>query len=111
MQRKIIFRSKCPFCDNNDGIIEWKHSGCQGIGYLDTNGDITCENCNTKINLLNTRFDCGMHEYRFGDCGRFGRMETIRIFVLEKMNYDECFKYELLYNVSNRWIERNGRFY
>ena len=108
MQRKIIFRSKCPSCDNNDGIIEWKHSGCQGIGYLDTNGDITCENCYKIINLLDTQFNCSKHEYLYSNYNGFNQLNTIINFILKKMNIDKGFEDKLLYNVTNRWHERYG---
>ena len=106
MQRKIIFKSKCCFCDN-DEFIEWKHNVCGGIQYLDTNGNITC-NCNGMYNLLDVRCKCckckcGFHQL---DNNSYNQLKTIINLILKKMNIDDDFKVELLYNITIRWHER-----
>jgi len=107
MQRKIIFRSKCPFCDNNDEFIEWKHSGCQDIEYLYTDGDITCGECNKIFNLLDIRFSCPeCAKNAFQDYNSYNELKTIINLILKKMDIDDDFKVELLYNITIRWHKR-----
>ena len=104
MQRKIIFKSKCFFCDN-DEFIEWKHIKCGCIQYLDTNGNITC-NCNERYNLLDMKGQCGKCGYHKLDNNSYNQLKTIINLILKKMNIDDDFKVELLYNITIRWHER-----
>ena len=60
--KKIIYRSKCPFCENTNEFIRWSHSGCQNsYFYLDTFGDLTCSECYKVANLLEMQFACSSH--------------------------------------------------
>ena len=99
MSRKVTFQSKCPSCDNDEYIV-WRHRDCGGAYNLYTDGDIVCQRCNQKYNLLDMRFSCGTHE-----CWRsYNHNETLKYgnLIIKKMDIDDDFKLELLYNITMR---------
>ena len=105
MSKQIIFRSKCPSCENTNEFIKWSHPGCQNsYYYLDTFGDLTCSECHCRVgNLLEMRFKCSDHScYRARPCGG-GQLNTIVDLIEKKMDIDDDFKAELLYNIAIRY--------
>ena len=59
-----IFRSTCPVfnCDKTKLFI-WHHYGCPTFSktYISDLGIVRCEYCGMRENLINTKFDCGLH--------------------------------------------------
>ena len=98
MSRKVTFLSKCPSCDN-DKFIMWRHRDCGGAYDLYTNGDIVCQRCYQKSNLLDMRFACGTHE-----CWKVynGSSKDAINLIIKKMDIGDDFKEELLYNITMR---------
>ena len=110
MSKRIIFRSKCQFCENTNEFIKWSHSQCQNSSYfyLDTFGDLTCSECYKVANLLEMRFACSHcpSDYR----ARFdynNQLKTIINLIIKKMDIDDDFKAELLYNIAIRYKKYN----
>ena len=98
MSRKVTFRSKCPSCDNNHEFIEWRHRACGGAYYLYTDGDIVCQRCDQRNNLLDMRFSCGTHE-----CWKdYNETLNYVIYIINNMGIDKDFKLELLNNITMR---------
>ena len=110
MSKKIIYRSKCPFCENTNEFIEWSHPGCQNsFYYLNTFGDVTCSKCYRVANLLEMRFACSGHNH-----SRYqtflvdnNQLKTIINLIIKKMDIDDDFKAELLYNIAIRYKKYN----
>ena len=101
MLRKVIFQSKCPSCDNNDEFIVWRHRDCGGAYNLYTDGDIVCQRCNQKYNLLEMGFSCGDHQC-FRSYERHITLKNAINLIVKKMDVDDDFKVELLYNITMR---------
>ena len=102
MSRKVTFQSKCPSCDNDNEFIIWRHLDCGGAYYLYTDGDMVCQSCNKKYNLLGMRFACGTHN----DYKVYNKNEALKDainLIIKKMDIDDDFKVELLYNITMRW--------
>ena len=109
MSKRIIFISKCPSCENNQ-FIRWSHSGCQySYYYLDTFGDLTCNECHKVANLLQMRFKCSSHSSHFyyQACFDYNKLKTIINLIIKKMDIDDDFKAELLYNIAIRFNKHN----
>lgn len=50
------FITKCPCgCDK---VIRWLHSNCNGGLMIDDDGDIKCDNCKTRFNIMKAVFNC-----------------------------------------------------
>ena len=102
MSGRIIFRSKCPSCENTNEFIKWSHSGCQNsYYYLDTFGDLTCSECHQAANLLQMGFACYSHSLYYADYNN--QLKTIINLIIKKMDLDDDdFKAELLHNIAIR---------
>ena len=112
MSRRIIFRSKCPSCENTNEFIKWSHPGCQNsYYYLDTFGDLTCSKCDDRVgNLLEMRFKCSTHTSHsyYQACYDNNHLKTIINLIIKKMDIDDDdFKAELLYNIAIRYKKYN----
>ena len=108
MSGRIIFRSKCPYCENTNEFIRWSHSGCENSDYyLDTFGDLTCSECQRRVgNLLEMRFSCPSQDhYRYQARPDDNiQLKTIINLIVKKMDIDDDdFKAELLYNIAIRY--------
>jgi hypothetical protein len=59
----VEFVSKCPIqdCTNNE-IIHWRHTGCILGEYINSNGEIICNDCKMKKGFYEWNFNCGSHE-------------------------------------------------
>ena len=105
MSKKIIFRSKCPSCENANEFIRWSHSCSQNsYFYLDTFGDLTCNECHQVANLLQMRFKCSSHScyQAFSDANN--HLKTNINIIINKMDIDDDdFKAELLHNLAIRF--------
>ena len=99
MSKKIIYRSKCPSCENTNEFIRWSHPGCQNsYYYLDTFGDLTCSECHQVANLFQMRFACSSHSLYYADHNN--QLKTIINLIIKKMDIDDDdFKAELLDNI------------
>ena len=108
MSKRIIFISKCPSCENNQ-FIRWSHSGCQySYYYLDTFGDLTCNECHKVANLLQMRFKCSSHSCYKACLDDNNQLKTINNLIIKKMDIDDGdFKAELLYNIAIRYNKYN----
>ena len=106
MSKKIIFRSKCPSCENTNEFIRWSHSCSQNsYFYLDTFGDLTCNECHQVANLLQMRFSCPS-DSRYQACFDYNKLKTIINLIIKKMDIDDDdFKAELLHNIAIRYNE------
>ena len=105
MSKRIIYRSKCPFCENTNEFIKWSHCSCSqnSYYYLDTFGDLTCNECHQVANLLQMRFCCPGHSYQDNN-----HLKTIINLIIKKMDIDDDdFKAELLYNIAIRYNKYN----
>ena len=109
MSKRIIFRSKCPSCENTNEFIEWSHSDCQNsYYYLDTFGDLTCSECHQVANLLQMRFKCSSHSCYQACSDANNKLETIINLIKTKMDLDDDdFKAELLHNIAIRYNKYN----
>ena len=111
MSKKIIFRSKCPSCENTNEFIRWSHSCSQNsYYYLDTFGDLTCNECHQVANLLQMRFECSTHTSHsyYQACYDNNHLKTIINLIIKKMDIDDDdFKAELLYNIAIRYKKYN----
>ena len=107
MSKRIIFRSKCPSCENTNEFIRWSHSCSQSsYFYLDTFGDLTCNECHQVANLLQMRFECSTHSLYYADYNN--QLKTIINLIIKKMDIDDDdFKAELLYNIAIRCNKYN----
>lgn len=97
------FKSKCPFCTDNDWI-EWKHSECpDSYGEnIDIEGYITCNYCNKKMDLLTMDFYCKTNqEYRVFN--RKMQIRTLIALICKIDNIDDDFLDTLQDNLINRW--------
>ena len=111
MSKKIIFRSKCPSCENTNEFIRWSHSCSQNsYYYLDTFGDLTCSECQRRVgNLLEMQFACSF-QYHSSYQARpddNNQLKTIINLIIKKMDIDDDFKAELLYNIAIRYNKYN----
>ena len=104
MSGRIIFRSKCPSCENTNEFIKWSHSGCQNsYYYLDTFGDLTCSECHQVANLLEMRFKCSDHSCCRARPFDNNQLKTIINLIEKQMDIDDDdFKAELLHNIAIR---------
>ena len=102
MLRKVIFQSKCPSCDNNDEFIVWRHHDCGGAYNLYTDGDMVCQHCHQNCNLLDIKLACGKHECLRGFYDDNNRLKNTINLIIKKMDIDDDFKVELLYNITMR---------
>ena len=109
MSKRIIFRSKCPSCENTNEFIKWSHSGCQNsYYYLDTFGNLTCDECHKVANLLQMRFVCSSHSSYQACLDYNNQLKTIINLIIKKMDLDDDdFKAELLYNIAIRYKKYN----
>ena len=110
MSGRIIFRSKCPFCENTNEFIKWSHSRCQNsYYYLDTFGVLTCSECYQVTNLLQMRFNCPRYScYQAAGSDDNNQLKTIINLIVKKMDIDDDdFKAELLYNIAIRYKKNN----
>ena len=108
MSGRVIFRSKCPSCENTNEFIKWSHAGCQNsYYYLDTFGDLTCSECHTVANLLLMRFGCSCHSHYQAGLDYNNQLKTIINLIIKKMDIDDDFKAELLYNIAIRYNKYN----
>ena len=111
MSKKIIYRSKCPFCENTNEFIRWSHKSCQNsYFYLDTFGDLTCSECHQVANLLQMRFACDSHCHSdYETCSDANnQLKTFINLIIKKMDIDDDdFKAELLYNIAIRYKKYN----
>ena len=108
MSKKIIFRSKCPSCENTNEFIRWSHSCSQNsYYYLDTFGDLTCSKCDERVgNLLQMRFKCSDHSCCRAPSYGNNQSKTIINLIEKKMDIDDDdFKAELLHNIAIRYNE------
>ena len=108
MSKRIIFRSKCQFCENTNEFIKWSHSQCQNSSYfyLDTFGDLTCSECHKVANLLEMRFKCHSGNHTYLDDNN--QLKTTIDLIIKKMDIDDDdFKAELLYNIAIRYKKYN----
>ena len=110
MSKRIIFRSKCPSYENTNEFIRWSHSCSQNsYYYLDTFGDLTCNECYKVANLLEMRFVCSKCNscYKsFLDDNNY--LKTIINLIIKKMDIDDDdFKAELLDNIAIRYKKYN----
>ncbi len=110
MSKRIIYRSKCPFCENTNEFIKWSHNSCSqnSYYYLDTFGDLTCNECHKVANLLQMRFGCPC-DSRYQAClDDNNQLKTIINLIIKKMDIDDDdFKAELLYNIAIRYNKYN----
>ena len=108
MSGRVIFRSKCPSCENTNEFIKWSHLGCQNsYYYLDTFGDLTCSECHKVANLLLMRFGCSCHSHYQACLDDNNQLKTIINLIIKKMDIDDDFKAELLYNIAIRYNKYN----
>ena len=106
MSQRVIFRSKCPHCDNGK-LITWIHRGCGREYHLDTDGYLNCD-CGVKNDLLDMHFCCN-------DCckpekfpGKI-QFENLCGYIFHKIdNLDVEFKIKLYDNVASRYHGRYG---
>ena len=106
MSGRIIFRSKCLYCENTNEFIKWSHKGCQNsYYYLDTFGDLTCSECQRRVgNLLEMRFSCPSQDHYQAPTDDNKHLKTIINLIIKKMDIDDDdFKAELLYNIAIRY--------
>ena len=105
---EIIFRSKCPYCENTNEFINWSHSGCQNsYYYLNKFGDLTCSECHQVANLLQMRLACSSHSRDYARFDYNNQLKTIINLIIKKMDIDDDFKAELLYNIAIRYKKYN----
>ena len=109
MSKRIIYRSKCPFCENTNEFIKWSHSGCQNsYYYLNKFGDLTCSECHQVANLLEMQFACSSHSRDYPRFDYNNQLKTIINLIIKKMDLDDDdFKAELLYNIAIRYKKYN----
>ena len=108
MLKKIIFRSKCPSCENTNEFIKWSHSGCENsYYYLDTFGDLTCSECHQVANLLEMQFACPSQDHYQAGLDYNNQLKTIINLIIKKMDIDDDFKAELLYNIAIKYKKYN----
>ena len=108
MSKQIIFRSKCPSCENTNEFIKWSHHCCQNsYYYLDTFGDLTCSECHQVANLLLMQFGCCDHSCYQACLDDNNHLKTIINLIIKKMDIDDDFKAELLYNIAIRYKKYN----
>ena len=110
MSKKIIFRSKCPYCENTNEFIKWSHKSCQNsYYYLDRFGDLTCNECHQVANLLEMRFACcGCPSCCQACSDDNNQLKTIINLIIKKLDLDDDdFKAELLYNIAIRYKKYN----
>ena len=110
MSKRIIFRCKCPSCENTNEFIRWSHSCSQNsYFYLDTFGDLTCNECHQVANLLLMVFacsNCNSCYKSFPDANN--QLKTIINLIIKKLDLDDDdFKAELLYNIAIRYKKNN----
>ena len=107
MSKRIIFRSKCPSCENTNEFIRWSHKSCQySYFYLDTFGDLTCSECHKVANLSQMRFECSSHSCYYACLYNNNQLKTIINLIIKKMDIDDDdFKAELLHNIAIRYNE------
>ena len=106
MSKRIIFRSKCPSCENPNEFIKWSHPSCENsYYYLDTFGDLTCSECYRVANLFQMRFHCShVHSSYQAGFDLNNQLKTIINLIVKKMDIDDDdFKAELLYNIAIRY--------
>ena len=108
MSKRIIFISKCPSCENPNQFIKWNHSCSQkSYYYLDTFGDLTCSECHQVANLLQMRLACSSHSRDYARFDYNNQLKTIINLIIKKMDIDDDFKAELLYNIAIRFNKHN----
>ena len=106
---EIIFRSKCPYCENTNEFIKWSHSGCQNsYYYLNKFGDLTCSECHQVANLLQMRLACCNSPSCYQSLSDDNNhLKTTINLIIKKMDIDDDFKAELLYNIAIRFNKHN----
>ena len=94
------FKSKCPFCSNNDWK-NWYHTGCSSSKGedIDIEGYITCNDCNKKMDLLDMNFYCDTHSKNMS----FTRKIQLRSLICLLDNIDDDFLDILEENLLKRW--------
>ena len=108
MSKQIIFRSKCPSCENTNEFLRWSNHGSQNsYYYLDTFGDLTCSECHQVANLLLMRLGCCGHCCSQAGFDHNNQLKTIINLIIKKMDIDDDFKAELLYNIAIRYNKYN----
>ena len=109
MSGRIIYRSKCPYCENPNEFIKWSHYSCKNsYYYLDKFGDLTCSECHQVANLLEMRFGCPGHDHYQAGLDYNNQLKTIINLIIKKMDLDDDdFKAELLYNIAIRYKKYN----
>ena len=110
MSKRIIFRSKCPSCENTNELIRWSHYACSqnSYFYLDTFGDLTCNECHQVANLSQMRFKCSSHSCYQARLDDNNHLKTNINLIIKKMDIDDDdFKAELLYNIAIRYNKYN----
>jgi hypothetical protein len=65
MTKEIDFISPCPVdqCKNKNKIYRWTHNQCGGKLSLNNEGMLRCLKCGKKEELVDSRFNCGDHDY------------------------------------------------
>ena len=107
---KYIFKSKCPACDNNR-IITWHHAGCPSYSkqYLDDEGDIYCDGCDSYFDFCDCTFSCESHtnDYREIDLTRLEAIFSVALTMpIAGCNARE-FRKNLIRSIRRRWQEKH----
>ena len=58
---EVRFRSTCPVCKNPDYYYYWIHADCGGDLYLNSDAELTCDECYDSDYVFRWKFDCGRH--------------------------------------------------
>ena len=107
-QVRFVSKCPCPSCDNSQNIY-WMHEKCSAAQFIDSEGYITCNDCNMKYDILQTRFKCGNHSTY---CSKIidgdKQLRTIIHLITKKMDIYDDFKFKLLQNINRRWNEKYG---
>ena len=66
MISEIDFKFPCPVdgCKNNSTVYTWTHM-CGGYQKITNQGRIYCCKCNQEGLLIDWRFNCGAHDYKY----------------------------------------------
>ena len=66
MISEIDYVTPCPVegCKNNSTLIRWTHT-CGGYQKITNQGRIYCCKCNQGGLLIDHKFNCGAHDYKY----------------------------------------------